>query len=330
MKVCIPFDQRGMGGPTTFARKLGQALRDRGLQVVATCSEDCDVLLAIVSAPLQTLAQARHWGVPVVQRLDGVYYWAVSGWRWPMLNWPIWMTYRFFADRVVFQSEYSQRMCERFLGLPRCPTSIVYNGVDLDLFTPNGEAEKLTEGMVMLCLLATFWRESEILPVVETYDLLRAEWQDVQLVVVGKLVPSITHILKNRSDICWMGRVPHDQLPATYRGADLMLSSKLRSACPNAVIEAMACGLPIACYESGAHRELIGDEAGICVPLDDEYGPFPELDCTALAKAGSRLLANRDEFASGARARAEQRFGLDRMVGHYLEVFEEVIGSRGA
>jgi len=109
-----------------------------------------------------------------------------------------------------------------------------------------------------------------------------------------------------------------------------VLDLKQRELRADVAIEAMACGLPIACYESGAHRELIGDEAGICVPLDDDFGPFPELDSADLARAGSRVLANRAEFASGARRRAEQRFSLDRMVEQYVEVFEEVIRSRGA
>jgi glycosyltransferase involved in cell wall biosynthesis len=329
MKVCIPFGQRSIGGPVTFARKFGRALATRQIEIVNTFSGDCDVLLAIVSAPLQDLLQARRCGVPILQRLDGVYYPAVSGRRWWIQNLPIWITYRFFANRVVFQSEYSQRMCERFLGQPRCPTSIIYNGVNLNLFTPDGEVQKLAEGTILLCLLATFWRQSEILPVVEAFDRLRMQYRNSQLVVVGRFVPSIQHIPSSRPDILWMGQIPNQQLPVVYRGADLMLSAKLRAPCPNAVIEAMACGLPIACFESGAHWELIGDEAGICVPLNDDFGPFPDLNGAALADAGGHVLQNRSKFASGARWRAEQHFGLDQMVERYLAVFREVIGLRG-
>jgi len=329
MKVCIPFAQRGIGGPSTFAQKLGQRLALRGASVADACTEDCDVLLAIVSAPLGELLKAKRWGIPIVQRLDGVYYPAVSGWRWWIDDGPIWMTYRFFADRVVFQSEYSRRMCEHFLGAPRCPCSIVYNGVDLALFSPEGEAKRVAEGTVLLCLLATFWRESEILPVLEAFDHIRAEHEDARLVVVGRFTRQVGHIPESRPDVDWLGQVPHSELPAIYRGAELMLSSKLRSPCPNAVIEAMASGVPTACYDSGGHSELIGEEGGVCVPLADGFGPFPTLDARDLAQAGNRVLANRSAFAVGARRRAEQRFSLDQMVDGYLEAFEEAIRARG-
>jgi glycosyltransferase involved in cell wall biosynthesis len=329
MKVCVPFRAAASGGPSIFFKRFSQALARHQIEITNTWSNDCDVLLAIMSAPLKALLQARRRGVPVVQRLDGVYYPAVSGRRWWLNNLPIWITYRFFANWVVFQSEYSQRMCERFLGQPHCPTSVIYNGVDLNLFAPDGEGRKPAEGTVFLCLLATFWRQSEILPVIEAFDRLRMQYQDARLVVVGEFVPHVQHIPNSRPDILWMGRLSQHQLPVVYRGADLMLSAKLRAPCPNAVIEAMACGLPIACFESGAHRELVGDEGGICVPLNDNFGPFPYLNGAALADAGSRILQNRSKFASGARWRAEQHFRLDDMVERYLTVFKEVIGLRG-
>ena len=329
MKVCIPFTSRAMGGPSTFARKLGQGLVTRHASVVDTCSQDCDVLLAIVSAPLGELLRAKRWGIPTVQRLDGVYYPAVSGWRWWMYDAPIWLTYRFFADRVVFQSEYSRRMCMHFMGAPRCPSSIVYNGVDLEAFSPDGEVYRVAEGTVLLCLLATFWRRSEILPVLDAFDRVRARHDDAHLAVVGKFISSVSHVPESRPDVHWLGQVPHRDLPSLYRGAELMLSSKLRSPCPNAVIEAMASGLPIACYDSGGHRELVGDEGGVCVPLEDSFGPFPTLNAGDLAEAGNRVLESRSEFARGARRRAEQRFGLDQMVDGYLQAFEEAIRTRG-
>jgi len=328
MKICIPFDKQGIGGPTTFVEKFSQALNDHSAEATSTWTSDCDVVLAVVSAPLSVLWQARRRGVPIVQRLDGVYYPAVSGRRWRLNNLPIWVTYRFFANWVIFQSEYSQRMCERFLGQPRCSTSIIYNGVDLNLFTPDGAAASISSSL--LCLLATFWRQSEILPVIAAFDQLRPHLRDTRLVVVGQLAPPIQHIPKSRPDVLWMGQLPHHQLPATYRGATLMLSAKLRAPCPNAVLEAMACGLPIACFESGAHRELIGEQAGICVPVDDGgFGPFPELDGAALAEAGRSILQSRSKFASGARRRAEQRFSLDHMVERYIMVFRKVLRPSG-
>jgi glycosyltransferase involved in cell wall biosynthesis len=328
MKVCIPFKPAASGGPSIFFKKLNQALESRGVATTSSWSNDCDIVLAIIYAPPSVLLRAKLRKVPVVQRLDGVYYPAGAGRRWWMLNLPIWITYHFFSNWVIFQSQYSQRVCERFLGAPRCSTSLIYNGVDLKLFNPYGPTKKLADGTIILTLLSKFIRESEILPVIETFDHLQSRFLDAQLVVIGKFATSFEHIPKNRPDIIWIEHIPNHQLPEVHRGVQLMISTKLRSPCPNAVLEAMACGLPIVCFDSGAHSELIGDEAGICLPLseEDEFGPLPSsLDSVALADASGRILRNRETFALQARRRAEQHFGLDQMVEQYLEAFENVI-----
>ena len=108
-----------------------------------------------------------------------------------------------------------------------------------------------------------------------------------------------------------------------------MVSAKLRAPCPNIVIEAMACGLPIACLASGSHTELIGEQGGICIPIDNDFGPFPEVDASALADASERVLQARERFAVGARRRCEAHFALDRMAEGYLAAFKKVAKRHG-
>jgi glycosyltransferase involved in cell wall biosynthesis len=135
-------------------------------------------------------------------------------------------------------------------------------------------------------------------------------------------------IIAGRPDIIWLGPTAHTALPALYREADLMMSAKLRQNCPNAVLEAMASGLPVACFDSGAHHELIDNEAGICIPLADDYGPLPHLEGATLAEAGQAILQNHRQYASSARKRAEDCFDLNQMARKYREVFERVV-ARG-
>ena len=67
------------------------------------------------------------------------------------------------------------------------------------------------------------------------------------------------------------------------RRAHVLLHTKVNDPCPTAVIEAMACGLPVAYPASGGTVELVGDEAGIGVA------------------ASGRLRAGRAAGARGAR-----------------------------
>jgi len=94
--------------------------------------------------------------------------------------------------------------------------------------------------------------------------------------------------------------------------------------CPTTVIEALACGVPVAYAASGGTVELVGDEGGVGVPHPDGYErdepPSPE----ALAAAVDAVLADRDRYAEGARRRAVERFGLGDWLDRHAALFEEL------
>jgi glycosyltransferase involved in cell wall biosynthesis len=328
MKVCIPIEKTTSGGPLTFFHKFSNELKNRNIQVTQELTKECDVVLAIMYAPIPLLRQAKKMKIPIVQRLDGVYYPAVAPLRWLLLNYPRWVTYRFFANSVIFQSEFSELSCRRFLGKPRCPTTLIYNGVNLTKFRPDGPAEKITSGRTIFSLLSSFRQPFEILTVLSAYDNLKKTEPDIQLAVAGHFARSARHIPETRPDIHWLGLVPNETLPNIYRGSELLLSAKLRAPCPNIVIESMSSGLPIACFDSGAHVELLGDEAGICAPLQVKGDVFArytpnEKDIEHLTNAAQTILENRPQFSYSARKRVEKHFSLTLMVDKYVEVFEK-------
>jgi len=75
------------------------------------------------------------------------------------------------------------------------------------------------------------------------------------------------------------GLIPRDAIPALDRSAHLLYSADLNAACPNSVIEALACGLPVAGFATGALPELVTGDSGRLVP----YGGDPwKLDTPAV------------------------------------------------
>jgi glycosyltransferase involved in cell wall biosynthesis len=94
--------------------------------------------------------------------------------------------------------------------------------------------------------------------------------------------------------------------------------------CPTTVIEALACGLPVAYAASGGTVELVADEGGIGVLHPDGYErdepPAPE----ALAAAVGAVLADRARYAEGARRRAVERFALADWLDRHAALFEEL------
>jgi phosphatidylinositol alpha-mannosyltransferase len=87
----------------------------------------------------------------------------------------------------------------------------------------------------------------------------------------------------------------------------------------NALLEQMACGLPVVATDVGAVREYLGDEAGLL---------FPPGDAGALAAGVLRLLEDgpaRRRMGIAARARAlgfDHRVAAQQMVQVYKRVKE--------
>jgi glycosyltransferase involved in cell wall biosynthesis len=63
-----------------------------------------------------------------------------------------------------------------------------------------------------------------------------------------------------------LGPVGSEQVADLLRSHDVYVAPSLDDPCSNAVLEALACGLPVAYRRSGGHPELVGD-AGL--PFDE-------------------------------------------------------------
>ena len=113
--------------------------------------------------------------------------------------------------------------------------------------------------------------------------------------------------------------------PTLMRRAHLLLHTKVKDPCPSAVIEAMACGLPVVYPASGGTVELVGDDAGIGVPHPESWErdepPSPE----ALAAAVLRVLPERAAYAAAARTRAVERFALEPWLDRHAELFARLL-----
>jgi glycosyltransferase involved in cell wall biosynthesis len=97
-------------------------------------------------------------------------------------------------------------------------------------------------------------------------------------------------------------------LPA-LQGLDIFVSSSIIEGCPMAVLEAMACGLPVVATRVGGVPEVVVDgQTGILVPPKDPQ---------SLADAISTLLADpgkRKAMGYAGRQRAQMFFSVERMI----------------
>jgi glycosyltransferase involved in cell wall biosynthesis len=267
----------------------------------------------------QLLWLARRRAVPVVVNQSGVAYPGWAGAQTEELNRPF-RRALLAADHVLYQSEFCKRSADEFLGEPRGTWEVLYNAVDVAHFTP-GDAPR--SGPVLL--LAGDQTQAYRLEVA-----LRtlAHLPDARLIVTGRLVSDPGPLLRELGErVELTGRYAQRDAPALFRRAHLLLHTKVKDPCPTAVIEAMACGLPVVYAASGGTVELVGDEAGIGVSHPDGWERDEPPDPAALADAVRTVLAVREGYADAARRRAVERFALEPWLDRHAKLFTELVAG---
>jgi len=264
----------------------------------------------------------RRRGARLVVNQDGVAYPGWAGERTDELNEPLRRVVG-AADHVVYQSAFSKRSSDLFLGQPRGSWEILPNAVDVERFTPG---EPPADGPVVL-LGGDQTQAYRLELAVETFRHVRAAHPGARMLVSGRLVSDPAPTLRRlglRDAVDFTGAYTQAEAPDVFRRAHVLLHTKVNDPCPTAVIEAMACGVPVAYAASGGTVELVGDEGGIGVPHPDGFDRDEPPSAEALAAAVSAVLADRPRYAEGARRRAAERFALTDWLERHAAIFAEL------
>ena len=267
--------------------------------------------------PLLWLAGRRR--APVVVNQSGVAYpgWACD--ETDEINRPF-RRALLAADHVLYQSEFCRRSADEWLGEPRGTWEVLYNAVDVEHFTP-GDAPT---GPPTLLLAGDQTQAYRLEVALRTL----AHLPDARLIVTGRLVsnpgPLVRELgLGDRVEL--VGRYAQRDAPALFRRAHLLLHTKVNDPCPTAVVEAMACGLPVVYAASGGTVELVGDEAGVGVQHPQGWERDEPPEPRDLAEAVGAVLARRDEYAASARRRAVERFALGPWLDRHAALFRQLV-----
>ena len=330
-RICIVPLVDGIGGGASFRLKFEQGLRARGVDVTHDLSTAADATLVIAGTKnLLQLRKARQRGQRIVQRLDGI-NWVHRKRRTGIKhflraeygNFILSFIRRNIADKIIYQSAFSQNWWEDLYGKPSIPSTVIHNGIDLNAYSA-AYAEVLPFPPYRLLLVEGSLGggyDMGLDNAVGLTEKLKEVFElPIELMVVGKISDEHRRRVesKSRASIQWMGSVPREHIPGIMRSAHLFFSADLHPACPNAVIEALACGLPVVAFDTGAVKELVPGEAGRVVPYGSNSWNIETPDIHALAQAAHDILKDQPRFSHAARAHALSALGLDQMVDSYL------------
>lgn len=324
MKICIWFEvtNQPWGGGNQFLRALAAVLDEMGHEV-SHVPGNADVILinshnagpnqllypGTVAQVLQSGRAATKWsrfisadlwrllprrGPAIVHRLDGVAE-LIRGRKTiadklvPALN--------RLTDFTIFQSRYS---CESFFshGVQPKNSNIILNGVDGRIFYPPSQKQQPNK---TLRLIATSWSPNPRKGFAILAKISQVSGVEVQF--VGRWSKLIDPL-----NVKLLGEKTSSELADYLRDSDAMIHAAENEPCSNAILEALACGLPVLYLDSGGNRELAG-EFGITI--SDNLQEDVDRLRADLWVLRDKVLASRSDFLIGPVAeRYVQAFGL--------------------
>ncbi len=215
---------------------------------------------------------------------------------------------------------------------PRCEPRLVANGVDTSLFAPTPPDEVLraqhAQGGTPLIAFFGEARLKKGLPVLlNAFGALCRERAAAppQLLLVGGVRESDAALIRvfraqhPYAELRVLPHVDHNQLPAWYALADIVVLPSLHDGLPNALLEAMACARPIVASAVGGMLDVLSDGARGCL--------VPPGDPTALMRALSQLLDDRaraERLGIAARRYVLRELGPERELAGNLAIYREL------
>jgi len=237
------------------------------------------------------------------------------------------------ARFVVTNTEYNRRHIETLIAPgERAKIRQIYNGLPVSEFRP-GHAHQRTDGVVRLLSVARLIEPKGLVYLFEACDRLRRQGHRFVCEIIGG--PELPLYVNDYLDIraaharlrlegCvdLLGALPYAEVHARYEQADVFALPCVKGRdgsndiTPNAILEAMASGLPVVATDITAMSELVADgESGFLVP---------PRDVDALTARLAELIESpylRARMGSYGRRRAEERFDIAVNVRSYVELF---------
>jgi glycosyltransferase involved in cell wall biosynthesis len=240
------------------------------------------------------------------------------------------------ADYVFWQSEYCQRAADHFLGKREGAGEVLFNAIDTrHRFRP----AKVRVDRPFTFLLTgridahmAYRLESSIAGLQVAGNagldcrLLVAGWVEDSVLAASQRLAQVLGVVEQ---VDFLGPYTQAEAEVIYQRADAYIMTKYLDPCPNTVIEAMACGLPVLYSASGGVPEQVGPDAGLGMPVpeswgDEVYAPSPE----AIGAGMLEIARKATSMGLAARLRAESKFEIAHWIERHRQIFQHLLESK--
>jgi glycosyltransferase involved in cell wall biosynthesis len=223
------------------------------------------------------------------------------------------------AAAVVANSAGLRKLGQAFEA--KVPVLEIPNGVDLEKFQIGDRDWKSPR---LLFVGRIVYQKGIDLLLLALAELREMPWS-LQIVGDGPSLEEFRNQAKElgiTNRVSFSGWQSRQDLPNTYRNANLFVNPSRHEGMPNTVLEAMSSGLPVLASRISGNEELVTEETGVL---------FPPEDSLALQNALRELLPNaelREKMGAAARKRVEAQYSWDKVAEAYLNLMNSSMELR--
>ena len=330
VKIVFPHEPSNIGGPSTFQLLITNYLITKKFEILRAGSHEKSDIVFVIGGTrkLVWLAIQKLRGSKVLFRLDGL------NWKHKIKikslkhlvyseihNFISIIIRRFYADTVVYQSKFIMDWWNNSHGRINKNEFIVYNGTDISLFSPE-TYERCLKGLPSIICV-----EGKIEYDLPTCLLIKALHDSlIQKKIVkcidiwGEYASEFDVCFKDYSNVNFKGPCSRTQIPELLNNSDIFVNLEIIPPCPNAVIEALSCGLPVVSFSNGAIKELVPSNAGGLADYGTDPWRLENPNVDALILKVKQVISNLSSFKEAARTYAVKNYDFKKIGSYYEEI----------
>jgi L-malate glycosyltransferase len=198
---------------------------------------------------------------------------------------------------------------------------VIYNGIDTEKFKPAHENMPKDKFIVTLGGTRVTARKG-IRYLIEAIHKLASKYPQISATIIGEgdekeKLEKLSQDLEIEDKINFLGRIDNNKIPRYYQESSVFILPSLNEGMSNAMLEALASGLPILATDTGGTKELVtSGENGYMIKMKDSED---------IARKVEILINNADLRLKMAKKSREKSLELSwkKVAAKYYEIYKK-------
>ena len=174
------------------------------------------------------------------------------------------------SSHITTPSTYLKNILRKTKWLSPHKISLIENPIDIEYIKSINPYPRSND--ITLVQITDFRYPQKARGIIETIAAIKKiNNEKIKLIIVGGR-GYYRHFKRKYESrrVIFMGLLSHKKALKKIKSADIIIHTSHLDNAPISILEAMACGKAIICYDTGGIKELVGDAATICSPQQFE------------------------------------------------------------